>query len=289
MILPISRVIADSPPVRRGARRLRDIPPDVLEALNNGTMSTVNHVEHMATDQGRLWAHAFPQLSTYRPAFSGCGFMDRLRLGGAILYREFGAAAWTSDGAEIDMVKAWRAFAVGAAQMRLSDRLDAIRPFALDSHFGVREWAWLAVRPAVNDQPMAAIRVLATSEPWREPRWRRFACEVTRPRSVWGRHITVFKRHPEHAEPLLCGLLSDDDDYVLTSLTNWLNDVSSDHVEWVRQLCGRVTRTGRRNDAWMLARSTRKAAAKPVHVSLNSPTISSTIAATARSSVAMTR
>src|SRR6218665_2631140 len=43
----------------------------------------------------------------------------------------------------------WAVFAVARAPdaMDLKDRLAAVRPFAADTHFGVREWAWIAARP----------------------------------------------------------------------------------------------------------------------------------------------
>jgi len=88
--------------------------------------------------------------------------------------------------------------------MTLAERLAAIRPLADDSHFGVREWAWIAVRPhlaADLDQAIALLAAEWTSD--RSERIRRFASESIRPRGVWCAHLSVLKKEPERALPVL--------------------------------------------------------------------------------------
>jgi hypothetical protein len=45
----------------------------------------------------------------------------------------------------------------------LESQLDRMRSFADDTHFGVREWAWLAVRPAIARDIKHSIDLLI---PW---------------------------------------------------------------------------------------------------------------------------
>lgn len=248
---------------RRGARRIQDVPLEVRDALNLGRISTVNHIEHMAVDQARLWIHTFPRWSAESERFAGRSFIERLRTGGELLYDKLGPAAWLdAPPDENDMVRAWRAFAVASAELPLAAGWSAIRPFAVDDHFAVREWSWLAMRRGVCLNPRLAVADLVESE-WSEPRWRRFASEVTRPRSVWGRHIGEFKQRPQLAEGLVRRLLVDDSDYVLVSVTNWLNDVASDHAAWVRTMCREAVRHGSRTAEWMERRATRRLSTKP--------------------------
>ncbi|WP_269504744.1 DNA alkylation repair protein [Burkholderia sp. IMCC1007] len=140
-----------------------------------------------------------------------------------------------------DTVRSWAAFAVtrAAADLGLRARLDAVRPYAADSHFGVREWAWIAVRPYVATDVQGAIFILHAWTASPDPNVRRFASESIRPRGVWCEHIPLLKTHPEIAESLLEALKADDARYVQDSVANWLNDASKTSPEWVLELCER--------------------------------------------------
>jgi 3-methyladenine DNA glycosylase AlkC len=211
----------------------------------------------MAVDQGVLWATAFPQLAAEAALFEDLPFIERLRLGGRLLFQHQGGEAWLpASPDEPDTVRAWRAFAIEAATLPLIDGLREIRPFAIDHHFGVREWAWLAVRPQVCARPHEAITLLATAPTDLNASWRRFASEVTRPRSVWGRHIAELKQNPAAAERLLSALLHDTSRYVLTSAANWLNDVCRAHPAWVNNVCDRELRSVS-HGSWFRRRATR--------------------------------
>ena len=137
-----------------------------------------------------------------------------------------------------DTVRSWAAYIVGRdPKLNLRDRLLAIRPLAADKHFGVREWAWMAVRPAIATEPLPAIGFLT---PWvqeADPNLRRFTIEATRPRGVWCAHITQLKETPEPARVLLDPLCRDEARYVQDSVANWLNDASKSRPDWVQQLC----------------------------------------------------
>lgn len=222
---------------RVGARRLAAVTPEVREALERGELSTATHIEHMALDQASLWRHIFPDLKDPTREFAGLGFIGRLRAGGRRLLEEIGPDAYLLNVSEPDTVLAWRAFAIAAAGGNLHQQFRDIRPFAEHPHFGVREWAWLAVRPRVAAAPSDALAVLSRDVTGAGINWRRFASEVTRPRSVWGAHIPELKGNPSKAEPLLAALLLDESPYVTISVTNWLNDVSRDHRAWVEYMC----------------------------------------------------
>lgn len=142
-----------------------------------------------------------------------------------------------------DTVRGWACYLIGSdATLGLAEKLQAIQPLADDDHFGVREWAWLAVRADLVAAPLQALTLLLRWVDEASPYLRRFACEALRPRGVWATHISVFKEQPQHALPLLEALANDPERYVQDSVGNWLNDASKTQPEWVRDLCARWQR-----------------------------------------------
>ena len=137
-----------------------------------------------------------------------------------------------------DTVRSWAAF----AQVHLS-RTQALEPallaqlrFARDEHFGVREWAWMALRPRLSQTLEQALALLGRHVNDENPRVRRFCIEVLRPRGVWCEHIAALKQTPEIAETLLVPHLAEADKYAQDSVANWLNDASKTRPDWVIQL-----------------------------------------------------
>ncbi len=228
---------------RKGSSTTTGIPPEILAGLNGGTLETATLAEGLAVDFALLIRTVAPEVG--EPGFrnlaqaSGLGVTRRMALVADLLLDTFGDGVFERLGTHAsDTVRGWVCYAVGRKPgLAVETRLDLIRRFADDPHFGVREWAWLAVRPAIAENLDAAIRILsgwATSE---SERVRRFASEATRPRGVWCSHIEALKRQPELGLPILGPLRSDPARYVQDSVGNWLNDAAKTAPEWVRSLC----------------------------------------------------
>jgi len=233
---------------RKGANRTADIPASVLDALSRGELQTATLSEIVALDQARLLRTVFPKLSASTlakaDAISQLGILRRMAGMGALLLETFGADGIARCQAHrADTVRGWACFIIGAqpdpdVSDHLAARLAAIEPLADDAHFGVREWAWMALRPHLVHELDAAIALLAPWSASPSERLRRFASEVLRPRGVWCAHIPELKRHPEKALPILEPLRADPSLYVQDSVANWLNDAAKDQANWVRELCG---------------------------------------------------
>ncbi|WP_244100093.1 DNA alkylation repair protein [Burkholderia anthina] len=242
---------------------MSDLVPERKTALNSGMAATTNLTECLAIDQAALAKAVLPSMGldvalesvlAAQEKVSSKGISHQmaaigLAIGNAVLNMPVRKAAVAQDGLRhhiSDTVRSWAAFAVtrADADLGLCTRLDAVRPYAADTHFGVREWAWIAVRPYVSADVQGAISILLAWTASSDPYVRRFASESIRPRGVWCEHITLLKTHPEIAERLLEALKADDARYVQDSVANWLNDASKTSPEWVSELCERWGREG---------------------------------------------
>lgn len=239
---------------RRGAFRIALIPAEVLAALNDGLLETVNLNEFMAIALPRLARSVAVQIGLDR---DGERLVDTLAMLDAFKpmqrHRHVARALYDMTAAHADpdvvahrlathpsdIARCWAAQWVGFSALPLPAQLQSVRRFAADPHFGVREIAWMAVRDAV----IASLdEALALLQPWtadEDPNIRRFASELTRPRGVWCAQIEALKSEPWRALPLLESLRADDNRYVQNSVANWLNDASKTQAEWVDQLGAR--------------------------------------------------
>lgn len=235
---------------RKGARRMADIPPEVMHAINLGERPTLSLVEFLAVDLSRLLPTVSAQigLDPRHPALRET--MARLAtLKPMQRHRAIAAGLLTAiDGDSAiearlaghvsDLARQWAALMVGLRSgSALAIRLRQIRPFAADPHFGVREMAWMAVRDAVAGDVAKALALL---QPWTveaDSNLRRFASEVTRPRGVWCAHLEALKQAPEPGHALLHPLRADPSRYVQDSVANWLNDAAKSRPDWVRRVC----------------------------------------------------
>lgn len=230
---------------RTGVSRVADVPPAVLAALNAGTAESATLAEALAVDFAALAAAAFPALPAGAVAriraAAAVGVKQRTELVGRLVLEHFGPddlSPVLDHGS--DTVRGWACFAVGAIPgLALADRLARIRPLADDRHFGVREWAWMAVRPHLAADVPAAVAALVSWTAESAASLRRFAVEATRPRGVWCAHLAALKADPALGQPLLEPLRADPAKYVQDSVANWLNDAGKSKPDWVRALLRR--------------------------------------------------
>ena len=245
----------DTPPRRKGAVSRSQIPPDVLQALNQGREETITLAEWLAIDMPTLLRSILPgvglaevceELGQEADRLNGEGVTKRLKGIGEALF------VWTKNhpkrseiyealaSHQSDMVRVWANYMLTADQeVHLAHRLEATRRFAADRSVAVRECAWDSFRPYVVADLDGGFRLL---EPWvrdPDPNIRRCAIEGTRPRGVWTAHIEDLKQDPEPALALLEPVRSDPSPYVQRSAANWLNDASKSRPDWVQSVCAR--------------------------------------------------
>jgi 3-methyladenine DNA glycosylase AlkC len=239
---------------RKGAARIALIPPEVLEALNDGLVPTVNLNEFLALDLARLTRNVARQIGLEPQAER---IADTLAMLGAFspVKRHLHVSRALYDLAEpradrdaiahalathpSDVARSWATQWIMFSGMALADKLRCVRRFAADPHFGVREMAWMAVR---DELAGAVDEVVQLLEPWvldADENIRRFASEGTRPRGVWCAPIEALKAQPWRALPLLEPLKADPSRYVQNSVANWLNDASKTQPRWVDEVCRR--------------------------------------------------
>lgn len=217
------------------------IPADVLDDLNAGTRPSANLTEGLAVDFVALMSVAIPDVPEEAHARLTVGsptITQRMRIAGELLLEHVGLGGLDAVIAHrSDTVRGWAAYMIGLAPgLALAERLTLVRPLADDPHFGVREWAWMPLRPHIAADVSRAIRLLG---PWvheESAYLRRFAVEATRPRGVWTEHLVELKDDPKIGLPLLTPLRADATKYVQDSVSNWLNDAAKSKPHWVRDL-----------------------------------------------------
>ncbi len=229
-----------------------DIPPEVRQAINQGEIATVNLVEFLAADLQQLLpcvaTHIgldiqHPILRAAVDALPGLKPMQRHAAAAKALWLSGGKQAdaqYRLSSHVSDLARQWAALQIAEDDtLNLSERLNKARLFAADKHFGVREFAWMAVRNAFVSEPLKTIELLT---PWvqeEDPNLRRFASELTRPRGVWCAHSELLKTEPSHGLVLLQPLRADPAKYVQDSVANWLNDAAKSRPDWTISVCQR--------------------------------------------------
>jgi len=232
---------------RIGARKVSEIPPELLQLLQQGQLETVNLTEWLAIDHITLLLHILDELGLEQysvamlsglknippkimktiPAIAG----EWLLLVDSMSELKRNEVLDKLSTHRSDSVRCWAAYIIGFDKLTLEQKLQKIRFFAADEHFGVREIAWMAVREHVASDLKKAVQILAHWARDDNANIRRFAIEVTRPQGVWAKHITVLKENPGLALPLLDIVKSDPSKYVQDSVGNWLNDAGKSRPE----------------------------------------------------------
>ncbi|EPH06908.1 DNA alkylation repair protein [Myroides odoratimimus] len=237
---------------RKGARSIKDIPEDVLAMLNKGELSSVNLTEWLAIDQRLLVQHVLSDLKkdTYidivLDAIESIKKPTVNSINQCIGYTLFCLTKENEDEElfellkkhKSDLVRCWATYFIGYDEtLSISEKLEEIKYFAADAHFGVREICWMAVRADITDNLEESIILLLDWTSDKNEYIRRFATESTRPRGVWCKHIDKLKEDPEMGLPLLEALKGDTSKYVKDSVGNWLNDASKTRPDFVIGIC----------------------------------------------------
>ncbi|HEY2492953.1 MAG TPA: DNA alkylation repair protein [Paenibacillus sp.] len=248
-------IISDTILQRKGARKVLDIPAEVVTLLQRGQLQTVNLTEWLAVDHSMLLENVLHELELQQDSdtmLSGLAQLNEkkmMRIIPAIAREWLSIIDRKSDkeGSRIfdalathrsDSVRCWACYMIGLDQrLSIVKKLTSIRPFAADSHFGVREIAWMAVRESISKELMESLDILKDWVRDKDANIRRFAIESTRPQGVWAKHITELKENPGMAISLLEAVKSDPAKYVQDSVGNWLNDASKTNPDWVIHIC----------------------------------------------------
>lgn len=232
---------------RKGARSMAAVTPEVRAGLNGGTLETASLPEMLVLDCRALLSVVLADTPArlrkklVERLDPGAGVVRRMEQAGSILHDHLGPEGYDELRRHpSDTVRGWAAYVLAASnELTLEEQLTRLRPLADDPHFGVREWAWMAIRPNLAADLPAALRLL---QPWTgESRvnLRRFAVESVRPVGVWCRQIAELRRNPERGLPLLEALRAESEKYPQDSVANWLNDAARSKPDWVRAVCAR--------------------------------------------------
>lgn len=246
---------------RKGPRKAADIDPQVLDWLNQGCLEAVNLTEWLVIDHPTLITQTFPalglptawveELAASLKAQPKLSTMNSIKLVGAELYAYSQTAANLEDllatlsAQQSDSLRSYAPYLIALHQpWSLEEKLVQARHLVADSHFGVREVIWMALRPVLAEDLETAVALLLPWTKEEDPNIRRFTTEVLRPRGVWCKHIDQLKEQPELASPILEALKADPAKYVQDSLGNWLNDASKTRPDFVLALCERWEKDG---------------------------------------------
>jgi 3-methyladenine DNA glycosylase AlkC len=242
---------------RKGARSIKDIPADIMQQLNAGKIETANLVEWLAIDQRLLLKNFLISEDRFQyldPILKSIDNLKKLTVNtlNETIGTELMIRCYSNQDGQLlqkmathtsDCIRCWTTYTVGKnPNLSVQSVFEYIQPFAADKHFGVREIAWMAVRPIIACNLEESIHIFTAWASHSDENIRRFASESTRPRGVWCAHIEVLKQNPSLALPILELLNADKSRYVQDSVGNWLNDASKTQPQFVADVCADWTK-----------------------------------------------
>jgi 3-methyladenine DNA glycosylase AlkC len=233
---------------RKGPRSLKNLNPEVVEYLNKGLVETKNLMEWLATDQLKLLKLALNSIgkSAWFPDFEVAVHAQKKPTANSntkVIGETFGLL--TSDKKVYnelkkhtsDLVRCWACWAESTQHDSVSELLHAMKIYAADSHFGVREVVIFATKERMITDLDTSVELLSKWTTSSDDNIRRFAVESLRPVGVWTKKIAAFQENPAKGLPILTPLQSDASKYVRDAVGNWLNDASKSQPNWVTALC----------------------------------------------------
>ena len=181
---------------RKGAQKAADIPSEVLLLLNTGTIETVNLTEWLAIDHSQLAKSVFPTLGIDKNIIEEIvcqinqqkkpSTMNTIRLIGALLYKKYANTNLYEPLFEqlsnhlSDSVRCYACYLVALhTDIPLEDKLHKLKPLVADSHFGVREIIWMALRPEMSNYLDFSIAFLSHWAESEDENIRRFSTEAS--------------------------------------------------------------------------------------------------------------
>lgn len=246
---------------RKGPRSLKDLNPEVVEYLNKGLVETKNLMEWLATDQLVLLKLVLEEIgkSAWYIDFEVAVNAQKKPTANSntkVIGATFGLL--TSDvniydtlkKHTSDLVRCWACWAESIHKDNISKLLKAMKLYAADTHFGVREVVIFASKERMIKDLDTSVEILSHWILDEDENIRRFAVEALRPVGVWTKKIAEFQENPAKALPILAPLKSDTSKYVRDAVGNWLNDASKSKPDWVQTVC----------EKWETASSTKETA-----------------------------
>lgn len=235
---------------RKGPRSLKDLNPEVLEYLNAGSIETKNLIEWLATDQLVLLKVLLEEVDKmdWYTSFSEAVNAQKKPTANSntkIIGETFAQLTDTTfikpklSNHTSDIVRCWGCWAESLFQDDVEALLKSMKPYAADTHFGLREVVIFASKERLSENLDDAIAFLSKWALDPDENVRRYAAEALRPIGVWTKKIPAFQENPELALPVLEALRSDPSKYVRDAVGNWLNDASKSQPTWVKTLCDR--------------------------------------------------
>lgn len=254
---------------RKGARKIAEIPAEVMQLLNSGMLETANLTEWLAIDQLTLlktvleslgksdWFAQFEAaVNRQKKPTANSNTREIGMLFGTLLDEKSTVASLQSHPS--DVVRCWACWSISLQHDDILALLTAMKPFAADTHFGVREVVIFATKDRLVLNLDLAINILKKWAVDDNENVRRYAAEALRPVGVWVKKIAAFQDDPSRGLPVLEPLKSDSSRYVQNAVANWLNDASKSKPEWVQATCNEwLKQSSSKETAYIVKRALR--------------------------------